>query len=168
MPRSSEVVTHDGRPPWLGTVGAVCAALAVVAAVASSLVGALVATLGACLVAVGLWTVRQRLATLGATALFGAVLYAGLGSGPLWVLGATVPVVFAWTLASHTLRLGQQVGRRGQTWRVETVHAVATLVVVTVGGGVGYLGYRSVTGSQSPLAIAFLLGSVVAAVLVLR
>ena len=42
------------------------------------------------------------------------------------------------------------------------------LVVVALAGGVGYLGYRSVTGSQSPLAVALLFGSVIAAVLVLR
>lgn len=168
MPGSSDSISHDARPPWLGSTGAVCSALAVVAVVLETLGGLALAVVGATLVAVGLWRTRRLAVTLGATALFGAVLYVGVGRGPLWLLGATVPVVLTWALAGHALTLGRQVGRTGETWRVEAVHAVATLVVIVFGGGAGYVGYRSVGGAQSPLAIAFLLGSVLAAVVALR
>jgi hypothetical protein len=168
VPPASEVVEHDARPPLLGSVGALVSGLAVVVLLSESFVGLPAALVGVAFVGIGLWRASGRLVALGATVLFGAVLVVGLGRGPLWVLGATVPVVLAWALAGHAVRLGQQVGRRGETWRVETVQAVATLVVVVVAGGVGYLGYRTITGSQSPLAIALLLGSVIAATLVLR
>jgi hypothetical protein len=168
VPASSEPAVHDSRPPWLGTVGAVCAALLVIVMVLDSVVGVALAACGAGLVCLGLWRGHRLTVTLGSTASFGAVLSVGTGRGPLWLLGATVPVVLTWALGGHALALGRQVGRTGETWRVETVHALTTLVVVVLGGAIGYVGYRSVTGARSPLAIALLLGGVLAAVLVLR
>jgi len=140
----------------------------VVVVVLDSVLGTVLAAGGVGLVWVGLWRGRRLAVTLGSASSFGAVLYVGVGRGPVWLLGATVPVVLAWALGGHALALGQQVGRTGETWRVEAVHAVTTLVVVVLGGAIGYLGYRSVSGAQSPLAIALLLGGVLATVLVLR
>ena len=165
---NGEPVVHDGRPAWLGTVGAVGSTLTVVALTAGSLVGLVLAAVGAVCVGVGLGRTRRTLVVVGLTASFGAVLYTGFGRDPLWLLGGTVPVALAWVLSGTALRLGRQVGRTDGTARVETVHGVTTLVVALLGGGIGYLGYRSVTGSQSPLALVFLLGPVLAVILVLR
>lgn len=166
---SSDVATHDDRPPWLGTGVAVLSVLVVVALVAQSTGGLVLAVLGGVVLAAGLWWSAQPAVSFGASGLFGAVLLVSVGGeSPVWLLLATVPVVLAWTTATHAVRLGEQVGRSGGTWRVQLVQAIATLVVLSVGGGVGYLSSRSVTGSQSPLAIALLLGSVVAVVFVLR
>jgi len=107
--------------------------------------------------------------TAGVAGLFAAVLVAGSeGRSVEWALAAAVPVVLAWVTARHALRLGAQVGRAAGTLRVELVHLVSTTVLLAAGGGVGYLAYRSVAGSPSPLALGLLLLAVVAFTVSLR
>lgn len=107
--------------------------------------------------------------TAGAAGLFAAVLVAGSdGRSVEWVLAAAVPVVLAWVTARYALRLGAQVGRSPGTLRVELVHGVSTTILLAAGGGVGYLAYRSVAGSPSPLALGLLLLAVVAFTVSLR
>lgn len=138
----------------------------VVVLVADSLAAVACAVVGTCCIGVSLLRSDQRVATFGSTLLFGSVV--ATAQDPLWLLLGTVPVVLAWGTASTAIRLGRQVGRTAETLRVELVHGAATVTVVTLAGGVGYLGYRSVPGTDSPLAVALLLGSVLVAVLVLR
>lgn len=168
MGHSNGAVTHDGRPPLAGTAGALVASLLVVALVAESATAASAAVFGAGCVGVGLWYTEQGVVTLGVTALFGAVLSVGIGRDPLWLLLATVPVIVVWGTAGHAVRLARHVGRTGKTVRVELVHCVSSLVVVALGGGVGYLLFQSVPGTTSLLGVALLFASVVAATLVLR
>ena len=123
---------------------------------------------GGLAVAVGFLRRSEFALTAGAGGLFVTVLHAGADGSPEWVLGATVPVVLAWVTARHALRLGAQVGSAAPTLRVELVHTVSVVVLLTAGGGISYLVYRSVTGTQSPLALGLLLLSVVAFTLSLR
>lgn len=71
------------------------------------------------------------LATLGAGLLFVSVLNSGVtyGSSRVVLLAATVGVVTAWDAARQAISLGEQVGRRAVTGRVELVHVAATMVV---------------------------------------
>jgi hypothetical protein len=125
------------------------------------------ALVGTLCLAGGLWRVEHELVTLGVAALFGAILYVGLSRPPRWLLSATVPVVLAWTSARHAIQLGHQVGRTGETVRVELVQSISTVVVVVLGGGLGYVVFLSVSGTVSLLGVVLLLASVVTVTLVL-
>lgn len=168
MGGSKRAKHYDPRPPWPGTIGAVATSLVVVALVANDPTGLAGAIVGTGCVAVGLWRVDERTVTVGVLALLGAVILVGSNRTPGWLLIATVPVILVWAIGGTTLRLGRQIGRAGETLRVELVHSVATLTVVTFAAGSGYLVYRSVSGTQSALAVALLVGSVIAAMVALR
>lgn len=165
---ADEPVTHDERPTRAGTVGAIAGCLAVVVLVSGSTPALMAAVFGTVCVGVGLWQATRGAVTLGVAALFGSVLLVGLGRTPLWLLCLTVLVVLVWGIARHAVRLGQQVGRTGATVRVELVQSVAVGVVAVVGGGGGYLGFRSAAGGVSLFAVALLMASVVTVTLVLR
>ncbi len=144
------------------------AALVVAVSVSGSIPALSIALVGTGLLAAGLRSSSVRGVQLGSVGLFGAVVLVAVGSATTeWVLVATVPAALSWALAGHSVRLGRQVGTAA-TWRVEAVHAVSMVVVLALGGGVGYLVYRSSAGSSSPLALALLLGSVLAVTLALR
>jgi hypothetical protein len=146
----------------------VLAAVAVVVLVSGSVPAFSAAIAGTVVIGVGLWSSSVRAVRWGSVGLFGAVTLVTVGGAAVeWVLTATVPVALSWALAGHSVRLGRQVPG-ASTWRVEAVHAVSMVVVLSVGGGVGYLVYRSSTGSSSPLALALLLGGVLAVTLALR
>ncbi|MDS0280822.1 DUF7519 family protein [Haloarcula onubensis] len=127
-----------------------------------------VALAGAGLLAGGLWSRRERPLALGGGALFGAVVLAGVdGRSTGWLLGASVPALLAWTSSRHALVLARQMRGAG-TRRVELVRTVSTLTALVAGGGVGYLLTRTVTGGESPLALALLLVAAVAFTVALR
>lgn len=161
-------VTHQGQPPWVSVAGAVAGSLVVVVLVVDTPIALAAALVGAGCVGSGVWRTRRWAVTLGTAALFGAVLVVGVGREPRWLLLATVPVVLVWGVAGHAVRLGRQVGRTGGTERVALVQSVSLVVVVAVGGGIGYLGFRSATGTPSLPGVALLFASVVAATVVLR
>lgn len=71
------------------------------------------------------------LATAGAGLVFAAVLLAGVTrvADRFALLAGTVGVVAAWDAARYAATLGQQVGRTATTYRAETVHVTATLLV---------------------------------------
>lgn|GEM_PF-2455815 len=121
-----------------------------------------VALLGGALLAVGLLWRREGALALGAGALFTAVVLAGIdGRSTAWLLAASVPALLAWTSSRHAVGLAGQIGA-GATLRVELVRTVSTLTALVAGGAVGYLLQRTVTGGESPLALALLLVAVVA------
>ena len=127
-----------------------------------------VALLGAVLLAAGLVWRRDGSLALGAGTLFSAVVLAGLdGRSTGWLLAASVPALLAWTSSRHALVLARQ-SRGAATLRVELVRTVATLTALVAGGGAGYLLTRTVTGGESPLALALLLVAVVAFTVALR
>lgn len=164
----TEQVAHDGRPPWAGTVLALATSLVVVVLVADVPLGLFTALCGVGCLGVGLWRGSQPAVSLGVAALFGAVLQVGMGRDPLWLLLAAGAVVLVWAVAGHAVRLGRQVGRSGETLRVELVQTVTTVVVVALGGGIGYLSYQATLGRQSLPGVALLLASVVVATRALR
>jgi hypothetical protein len=140
----------------------------VVGLVASDPAALAFAVVGGLAVGVGLLRRSEFALTAGVGGLFVAVLQTGAAGSPEWVLAVTVPVVLAWVTARHALRLGAQVGSAAPTLRVELVHTVSIVVLLTAGGGIAYLLYRSVTGTPSPLALGLLLLAVVALTLSLR
>ncbi|GCF14206.1 hypothetical protein Harman_21410 [Haloarcula mannanilytica] len=142
--------------------------LVVVGLVASDPASLAVAVVGGLAVGVGLLGRSEFALTTGVAGLFIAVLQAAADGSPEWVLGTTVPVVLAWVTARHALRLDAQVGSEAPTLRVELVHTVLIVVLLTAGGGMGYLVYRSVTGTPSPLSLGLLLLAVVAFTISLR
>jgi len=156
-----------GLPRFSAGVSAV-SILVVVGLVTSDPASLAFAVVGGLAVGVGLLRRSEFALTAGVAGLFIAVLQAAAGGSPEWVLGATVPVVLAWVTARHALRLGSQVGSEAPTLRVELVHTVSIVVLLTAGGGTGYLVYRSVTGTPSPLSLGLLLLAVVAFTLSLR
>jgi len=156
-----------GLPRFSAGVSAL-SVLAVVGLVGSDPASLAVAVVGGLAVSVGLLGRSEFALTVGVAGLFVAVLQAAAAGSPEWVLAATVPVVLAWVTARHALRLGAQVGSETPTLRVELVHTVSVVVLLTAGGGIGYLVYRSVTGTPSPLALGLLLLAVVAFTLSLR
>lgn len=141
--------------------------LAVAGAVAPTPVPLAAAVFGGAFVAVGLVRFEDWWLTVGAATLFGALVLDGPRSTE-WFLGASVPVVLTWTNARYALRLGRQVGRAGDTGRVELVHAVLTVTVLAVGGGFGYVVSRSVRGSGSLLSVGLLFVAVVLFTLALQ
>ncbi|EMA24021.1 DUF7519 family protein [Haloarcula amylolytica] len=169
MPRASDRdrPSASGLPRFSAGVSAI-SVLTVVGLVATDPASLAFAAIGGLAVGVGLLRRSEFALTSGVSGLFVAVLQAGANGSPEWVLGATVPIVLAWVTARHALRLGAQVGSAAPTLRVELVHTVSVVVLLTAGGGIGYLIYRSVTGTPSPLALGLLLLAVVAFTVSLR
>lgn len=169
MPTAADRPSRLVGAPRFSAGVAVAAAVVVAALVAESTAALSFAALGGLLLVAGLVRLSASAVAVGAIGLFGAVLLTGAGGKPPeWYLGATVPAMLAWTVASYALRLGRQVGREAPTLRVELVNLVSTLVVLVVGSGVGYLAYRSVVGGRTPLALALLVLAVVAFTVTLR
>ena len=112
---------------------------------------------GGLLLAVGLSRRREAWLALGGSAVLAGVVLAGLD-----------PAVLSWTSARYAVRLAGQVGRAGETRRVELVHVVSTVTVLAIGGGTAYLVARSVSGGQSPLVLVLLLVAAVAFTVALR
>ncbi|WP_434531230.1 DUF7519 family protein [Haloarcula sp. NS06] len=157
----------SGLPRFSAGVSVV-SVLAVVGLVASDPASVALAVISGSAVGIGLLRRSEFALTAGVGGMFIAVLQAGADGSPEWVLCATVPVVLAWVTARHALRLGAQIGSAAPTLRVELVHTVSVVVLLTAGGGIGYLVYRSVTGTPSPLALGLLLLAVVAFTVSLR
>lgn len=127
-----------------------------------------VALVGAALLAIGLQWRRDSPLALAAGTLFTAVVLAGIdGRSTGWLLAASVPALLAWTSARHAVGLARQMGG-GSTLRVELVRTVSTLAALVAGGAGGYLVTRTVTGGESPLALALFLVAVVAFTVALR
>lgn len=101
--------------------------------------------------------------TTGAAVLGAGALLAGLEGAPApAVLVGVATSVLAWDAAGTAITLGDQLGRRAPTRRLEAVHLVGSLLVAGLATGVGYGLYRALTGGQPVAALVF---SLVAAVL---
>lgn len=159
---------YEPRVPVAGSVGAGLSSLVVAGLVTESRLAVVVAGAGVVCLVAGLWRTDRRFVTLGVLAQLCSVIYVGVNRTAGWLLLAAMPVALAWGMASVAVRLGQQIGRTGETLRVELVHGVGTLTALVFAGGYSYVAFRSVTGTQSPLVVAILLGSLVVTVLVLR
>ena len=158
----------DSSPPLFGTVGALVASVFAGVAVATTPLEVGLSILGTACVGVGLLYTSQQGVTLGVGVLLLVVLAAGIGSNPVRLVVAGALLSLTWVLASHAVRLAQQIGRGGQTLRVELVHAVTTITVAGASGGGGYVIFRSSGGTASLLAVGLFLASVATVVLLLR
>lgn len=157
------------RPPWLsGAVGGVAITIVVTLTAFADPLAAMLAVTGLAGYAVGWLSIRPRLIDLGALALALAVLAGAVtGWGPVETGVATVAAVVAWHLGTASIALGDQLGRRARTVRLELLHLA---IAIAVGAPVGVLVYgtqRSVAGGQPVAAVALLLLGAAAVVLAL-
>ena len=157
-------VGADHRPSKISTGLAVGAAgVAAVTGLGGSGGWIGLAPLGAAVVAVGLWRGDRRLLTAGCGALFCAALVTGLsGVAPARVVLSVGATLVAWDVGEHAITVGEQLGRRATTWRLELLHAAGTLAVATVGVGVVSLLFVLGGGGQPLVALLCLLVGVVA------
>lgn len=157
-------VSIDTTPTSLSTQAAIAAAI--VAALTSAPFALLalplglagVATIAASLLVVG----RRRWVTLGAGALFLAILVSGgFGTPVELLLVSTVATVLAWDFGQNAISLGRHVGRHSPTRRNELFHGAFTAVVSGLAAAVGYTAYLVSDAGRSIAALAFLLLGVV-------
>lgn len=154
------------QPSRFGTVLALSFALMTVLVTAlSALSGAVVAVVGTAALSLGLALASRQLVSLGGALLLVGVLFTGyVAAGPGMLLIGAITGVVAWDAAGTAIDIGQQLGRETATARVETVHAVASLVAGSVAGGIGYAVF-AVGGAGLPvLALLLLAGGAVALV----
>ena len=128
--------------------------------------------LGVVLVASGAFRGVRRHATYGGAALFLAVALPGVTapapvSAPPLLLGF-VGAVLAWDVAEHGIGVGEQLGGETDTGRLVAVHAATTLVVGTLGAGLGYGIYVAAAGGQPISALVLLLVGALALVAAVR
>lgn len=159
-----------GRPAQLS--GAVALAAGVLAAGAGGFYSwpALAAgVVGLLLLVAGLVRARDGVVTLGAAALLACGLVAGVRGAPVpATLASVAAAVVAWDVGRNALGVGRQLGREGDTWRLEVVHAAASAGVAAVTVLVGYGLFRTATGGQPAAALVFLLLAAVLLVEALR
>lgn len=144
------------------TVGFAGVALAAAGAAAPAAVGVVV-------LAVGQARASRRLVTLGTTALFVGIVYAGVQGGaaePL-LLGAVAAVV-SWDAGEYAIGVGEQLGREADTTRLVLVHSATTLLVGVAGTAVAYAVSLSVGGGQPVATVVLVLLGAVALVAALR
>ncbi len=151
-------------PTRIGSTFALLAGIVgVMAAMAYSGVGALIALGGLSLVTVGLLLPRPRLFDIGAAGLVVGILLAGLAGGaPAVLLPGAVAAVLTWDLAHNAASHGRQVGASARTIRAEGVHALGSVAAGTVSAGAALGIYLVAVGGQPVSAVALLaLASVV-------
>ncbi|WP_247003720.1 DUF7519 family protein [Halosolutus gelatinilyticus] len=103
--------------------------------------------------------------SLGAAALVAGAIVAGVqGAAAGAVLVSVVAAVLAWDAGTTAISIGEQLGRKAPTRRIELVHLAASAAVGALTIGAGYLLYEIATDGQ-PLSALVLL--IVATVLLL-
>lgn len=153
----------ERRPPTLSIAAALIAAVGSALLTAVSVHSLAAGVVGVVSLAVGLRRGSPSAFTVGAVALFAGVLVAGvLGASPELLLLAAFLTVIAWETGRNGFGIAAEVGRDAPTLRVETLHLVSRIVVLTVGMSVGYAVFRGVTGGRSVLAVVALLVGAVA------
>ncbi|WP_255197382.1 DUF7519 family protein [Halorarius litoreus] len=114
---------------------------------------------------------EQSRRTLGVAV---AVLVVGLlvggvyGTPPELLVISAAATVLAWDVGDNALSVGEQLGRRARTERLELVHAAASLAVAVVGAAFVYGVFRVAGGGQPLLAVFLLLFGATLIVAVLR
>jgi hypothetical protein len=153
----------DHAPTRLGSALAVGAAgLAAVTGTGGSGGWVMLAPAGAVVVTGGLWRGDRRLVTAGCGALLCAALVTGLSGGaPARTVLAVAATMVAWDIGEHAVTLGDQLGRRANTWRLELLHAAVAVAVATGGVSVVSLSFLLGGGGHPLVAlVALLVGSV--------
>lgn len=112
---------------------------------------------GVGLLGVGLHHGSRRLLSAGAAALVLASVITGLaGGGPARLVVAVAAAAVAWDLGEHAIGLGEQLGRRADTRRLEFLHASAAVGVAAAAAGAVYVAF-ALSGGGRPLAALLLL-----------
>lgn len=159
----------DRSPTRLGSGLALGAGLVVVAAAGPySAASGLAAAIGVVLLAVAARTGDRRLVSVGAAALLGGVLVAGVsGASPASLFVGVGATVLAWDAGGTAIDLGAQLGRAADTRRVELVHAAASAGVAVASAAIGYAVFLVMAGGQplGALLLLLLAGAILVAAL---
>lgn len=113
---------------------------------------------------------RSRTALgLGVATLVVALLVGGVsGTPPELLVVSTAAAVLAWDVGDNALAVGEHLGRRARTERLELAHAAGTLAVAVVGSAFAYGVFRLAGGGRPLLAVVLLLFGSTLIVAVLR
>gem|GEM_PF-1711867 len=144
---------------------AVAAALVTVGAVRVGQVGLVAGVGGVLLLATGLvWRSRGTVALAG-VALFAATVLVAAGPGGLVAtLVGAFGAVLAADFGTFALGIDRDVDPSVATTRVEALHAVGSLTVALLAGGLGYALFRSVPRGSTLGVVALLFAAAVLAV----
>ncbi|KZN23914.1 hypothetical protein A4G99_13875 [Haladaptatus sp. R4] len=168
MHRSTGWISR-GTPPLFSTVVALLAAFGVLLVTAVSVYTLIASVSGVVFLVVGLVRGSSEILTVGSAVLFGAVVVAGLlGIAPLFLLIAAFLTVISWDVGQNGLTITDEVGREVSTLRIEGIHLVSHVVVLTVGATIGYVAFRSATGGYPVFALIALLVGVIALLITLQ
>jgi hypothetical protein len=134
--------------------GTLAAVLAFLTVLPGDTLGIPLAALGTAAVGGGAVRGSRRLATGGATVLFlGVLTSAFTATDPfLPLLGGALAVV-AWDTVEHGIGVGEHLGRRAATRRLEVTHAAASAIVGLVAVGVSYAVYTVAWGGLPVVAL---------------
>jgi hypothetical protein len=149
----------DRSPARLSAALAIGAAVIALATVGTaSLVSFSLAAIGTATVAGGIVASNRGLVTAGAVVLFVGTLAAGVAdASAIRLLVATGGAVFAWDVGRAAVDVGVQLGAGADTTDLELVHAGASLLVIVLSGGVGYVLFQTAAGGQPVSAVVALL-----------
>ena len=158
------VVPRGDRRLRLSHVLAVAAALATAVAVRVGTVGLVVGVCGALLLGVGLHRRSRGAVALAGVALFAATVLVAAGPGGLVAtLVGAFGAVLAADFGTFALGIGRDVDASVATTRVEALHAVGSLTVALLAGGLGYALFRVVPTGSTIGVVALLFAAVVLA-----
>lgn len=158
----------DTGPSNLGQALTLAAALAAAVSLLPSLPAVGLGAVGVGLFALALRRHSRRALGVGVATLVLALLVGGVyGTPPELLVVSTGATILAWDVGDTALAVGEQLGRRARTERLELVHAAAGLAVAVVGGAVAYGVFRLAGGGRPLLAVVLLLfgGTVIVAAL---
>lgn len=166
---SDGIETFDPRPSNVGQGLTLAAALVAALSLAPVVSAVGVGLLATALSAYGLRRQSRTALDVAVATLVVALLVGGLyGTPPELLVVSAVTTVLAWDIADNALTVGEQLGRRARTERLELVHAAATLSVAVVGAAVAYGVFRLAGGGRPLLALVLLLLGATLTVAVLR
>ena len=158
------VVARGDRRLRLSHVLAVGAALATLVAVRVGPVAFAAGLGGALALAVGLSRRSRGAVTLAGVALFAATVLAAAGPGDLLAtLVGAFGAVLAADFGTFALGIDRDVDPSVATTRVEALHAVGSLTVALLAGGLGYALFRVVPRGSTVGVVALLFAAVVLA-----
>lgn len=159
----------DGPTRISASLALASAGMAAVTALGGSGWWIFLAPTGAVLVATGLHLRVRHVLAAGCASLVAAALVTALGGGaPMRPVFAVAAALVAWDLGEHAIALGEQLGRRADTARLELLHAAGSVAVATAGAGTASLGFLLARGGRPELALVSLLFGVIALLTALR
>lgn len=155
--------------------GAVLKASALVLSIGATVLSGFASTIalaiGVCGVAglvVGLTGRRRAIAGLGALAVFGGVLVAGIAGLPArWLLPSVAAVVLAWVFGIGAFSIESELGG-GAVERSELLHVATATSAGTVTVVVAYVGFQTLEFGESVVGVILLVVAVAALGIALR